>query len=105
MQMWQPVFSVRKALMSSASLADAHVPLLGQQIVVDGYSIAVPARCQCEQAGSLVLLTVSVSGAGTSAPPIGCAKCGQFYAIQGIQLDSQNRLSFAIAILSSRQDS
>lgn len=81
--------------------APANIPILGQQIVVEGYSIATIARCQCETGGSPVLLTVTCSAAGINGLPSVCAKCRTGYAVQGMQLDQQGRLLFQIAVLSS----
>lgn len=77
------------------------VPILGQQLAVEGYTIAVTARCQCETGGSFVPLSVTVSGAGTLAPPNACPVCKLGYGIQSVQMDAQGRLTFAVAVLSS----
>lgn len=79
----------------------ANIPILGQQIVVEGYSIVTVARCQCESGGSPVLLTVVCSAAGLNGLPNACSKCHTGYAVQGMQLDVQGRLLFQIAVLSN----
>lgn len=78
----------------------AHVPILGQQIVVEGYTIATSARCQCEPGGTPVLLSVTCSGVGLQGLQSACVRCGTGYAIQGMQLDAQGRLLFQMAVLS-----
>lgn len=75
------------------------VPILGQQIVVEGYTVTSATRCQCEPGGTAVLLTLVVSGLGMSAAPSACPRCGTGYAVQAIQMDVQGRLLFQIAVL------
>jgi hypothetical protein len=79
----------------------ANVPILGQQIVVEGYTIATAARCQCQPSGSPVLLSVTLSASGLAGLPNSCAKCGTGYAIQGMQMDAQGRLLFQLAVIGS----
>lgn len=76
-----------------------HVPLVGQQITAEGYTIAVTARCQCKTGGSPVLMSVTCSVAGTAASVGQCHSCGLAYSVQGIDLDAQARLAFNIAVL------
>lgn len=76
------------------------IPILGQQIVVEGYTVTTVTRCQCEAGGSPVLLTMTVSAAGIASAPSACARCRTGYAIQGTQQDDQGRLLFQIAVLS-----
>lgn len=83
--------------MGSAIVGD--VPIIGQQLVVEGYTVAVAARCQCQPSGSLVALSVTVGGSGTIAPPNTCARCGLGYSVQGMQMDAQGRLIFQVAVL------
>ncbi len=90
--------------MPTAAMNDASVPILGQALTVEGYTIVVAARCQCQANGTLVPLVVTVSGSGTIAPANVCAKCGLGYGVQGLQMDTQGRLTFAVQILSQRGD-
>lgn len=84
------------------TLTDAHVPIIGQQLVVEGYTIAASARCQCKSGGSLVPLTVTASAAGTVAPVGHCPSCGMGYGVEGVQMDAKGRLTFAVAVLSAK---
>lgn len=79
----------------------SHVPILGQKITVDGYTIAVSARCQCEDKGAFVSMTVTCSSAGTAIVPGACPKCGLGYTIHGMEMDKAARLTFNIAVLSA----
>ncbi len=83
------------------AFAQSSVPILGQAIAVEGYTIAVTARCQCQTGGSPVLLAVTCSSAGTAVITGQCAACGHGYSVQGMEIDPQARLSFQIAILST----
>ncbi len=89
--------------MSIAAVND--VPIIGQQLTVEGYTIAIAARCQCQPSGSLVALSVTAGASGTIAPPNTCARCGLGYEVQGIQMDSKGRLTFAVAVLSTQPQS
>lgn len=83
------------------SVLDQNVPLVGQQIGVEGYTIAVIARCRCREGGSAVLMSVTYSEAGTAVSVGQCSHCGQAYSVQAIDLDSQARLKFQLALLST----
>ena len=85
-----------------ASVTVSHVPIVGQPVIVEGYTIAAAARCQCVTGGSLVPLTVIVSAAGTTAPASACPTCGAGYQVQGLQVDDAGRLRFAMAIVAQR---
>lgn len=89
------------------SVLDQKAPLVGQQIIAEGYTIAVLARCQCREHGSAVLMSVTCSAAGTAAAVGQCHACGLAYSVRGMDLDSQARLTFNIAVLSTNpiQDS
>lgn len=87
--------------MPTASLVSSSVPLLGQQIAVEGYTIAVTARCTCKDGGSPVLMAVTCSSVGTAVIAGQCHSCGLGYSVQGMELDAQARLNFQIAILST----
>lgn len=78
-----------------------NVPIIGQPIVVEGYTVSTVARCQCEAGGSPVLLTVTCSAAGLNGLPNVCQRCHTNYAVQGMQLDQQGQLTFQIAVLSN----
>lgn len=80
--------------------SSAHIPILGQQIVVEGYTITSVTRCQCETGGTAVLLTLTVGALGLQAAPNACPRCHTGYAVQSIQMDPQGRLLFQIAVLS-----
>lgn len=86
----------------SILIDDPSIPRVGQQFAVDGYTIAIAARCQCAEAGSFVPLTVTCSTGGTSAPPNSCPKCHLGYAVEDVKMDSHGRLTFAVAVLSSQ---
>lgn len=81
---------------------DLSIPSVGQQLTVEGYTVAVTARCQCDPGGSFVPLSLTCSASGTVAPPNTCSRCHLGYAIQGVQMDAQGRLTFAVAVLSSK---
>ena len=83
---------------------DPSIPSVGQQIVVEGYTIAVSARCQCASSGSPVLISLTCSASGTAITAGVCPKCKLAYSIQGMELDAQARLKFGVAILSSKAD-
>ena len=83
---------------------DPSIPSVGQQIVVEGYTIAVAARCQCESIGSSVLISLTCSSSGTAITAGLCPKCKFGYSIQGMELDAQARLKFAVAILSAKTE-
>ena len=85
------------------SVIDQNVPIIGQQIAVEGYTIAVIARCNCRPNGSAVLMSVTCSEAGTAASVGQCRSCGHAYSVQGMDLDRQARLSFNIAVLSTEK--
>lgn len=80
-----------------------NVPILGQKLTVDGYTIAVSARCQCEEKGAFVSMTVTCSSAGTAIVPGACPKCGTGYTVHGMELDKQARLTFNVAVLSGAE--
>lgn len=80
---------------------DPSIPSVGQQLTVDGYTIAVSARCQCQAAGAFVSMTVTCSSAGTAIVPGACPICKLGYTIQGMELDKQARLTFNVAVLTS----
>jgi hypothetical protein len=83
-----------------SSLTDAHVPIVGQQLTTDGYTIVVSARCQCESPSTFVPISLTCSSAITLSQPGTCPKCGMGYAIQDMKLDAHGRLIFAIAVQS-----
>jgi hypothetical protein len=83
------------------SVLDQNVPIVGQQIVAEGYTIAVIARCRCKDGGSAVLMSVTCSQAGTAASVGQCPSCGLAYSVRGMDLDKQARLMFNIAVLTS----
>lgn len=85
----------------SSLIDDPSIPRVGQQVVAEGYTIAAVTRCQCEAGGTFVALTMVVSPAGTVAPANICAKCRTPYNIQGMRLDANGRLTFAIGVLST----
>ena len=85
----------------NTSVLDQNVPIVGQQIVADGYTVSVIARCQCRPSGSTVIMSVTCSSAGTAAAVGQCRACGMAYSVQGMELDNQARLSFNIAVLSA----
>lgn len=80
---------------------DPSIPTIGQQLTVDGYTLAVSARCQCKSGGSFVSMTITCSPGGTAVTPGACPSCGFGYSVQGMELDAHARLKFAVAVLTS----
>lgn len=70
--------------------------ILGQQIVVHGYSVAVIAHCQCER-GSPIQLVSQMTPAGLFSVPTACPQCSRLYAIQRIQQDAAGMLQFSLS--------
>lgn len=83
------------------SVIDQNVPIVGQQIAAEGYTVSVMARCHCRPGGSSVIMSVTCSSAGTTVAVGQCSLCGHAYSIQGIDIDRQARLTFNIAVLST----
>lgn len=81
---------------------DPSIPSVGQQITVDGYTLSVSTRCQCQSGGSFVSMAITCSSAGTAIVPGACPVCKLGYTIQGMELDKQARLTFNIAVLSGQ---
>jgi hypothetical protein len=80
------------------------VPLIGQQLHVEGYTIAIAARCQCDRGGTSVLISVTSSASGTAITAGVCPRCQLSYSIHGMELDAQARLKFAVAVLSANHE-
>lgn len=78
------------------------IPIIGQQIGVDGYTIAISARCQCTAQGTFVSMTVNCSLAGVAISAGVCPRCKLGYTVQGMDLDNQARLTFRIAAFSAK---
>lgn len=83
-------------------LNDPKIPSVGQSVIVEGYVIAVAARCTCTAAGAFVSMTVTCSPAGDAVTAGVCRHCGVGYTVQGMDLDNMARLSFRVAVLSAK---
>jgi len=82
-------------------LNDPSIPTVGQALTVDGYTIAISARCHCETGGTFVLMAVNHSAVGDAVIAGVCPRCKQGYSVQGMELDQNAHLRFNVAVLSS----
>jgi hypothetical protein len=72
------------------------IPILGQAIVVRGFTVMVLAQCQCHASGMLQL-AIQINSGGVFAMPVMCPSCRASYAIQGFQQDQTGMLQFTMS--------
>lgn len=73
--------------MSGQSFPLAHeVPLVGQPLVVQAFTIVVTAACQCQRPGVPFQLIFQHTAFGLQATPGVCPACHTVWAVTSLQL-------------------
>ncbi len=71
--------------MSGHSLLTSEVPIVGQLVKIQGFTIVVTAACQCGTADP-VQLVYQATAMGLQATPAVCAACRTVFAVGGIEM-------------------
>lgn len=69
----------------SLSLAQ-EVPLIGQPLLVQAFSIVVTAACQCQRPNVPIQLIFQQTALGLQATPGVCPSCQIVYAVTSLQM-------------------
>lgn len=79
----------------SALSAPSSVPIIGQPIQVQGYTIVLAAVCQCGGPQSALQLTCQMGPAGLCATPAACPSCHNVYAVNALDY-AHGQLQFSL---------
>lgn len=72
--------------MSGPALLSHEVPLIGQPLVVQAFTIVVAAACQCQRPNVPVQLIFQQTALGLQATPGVCPSCQTVWAVTSLQL-------------------
>ncbi len=69
----------------SLSLADPHIPIVGQAITLTSYLLAPLFECQCARPSAVQMIVLAADGRINSAPAQ-CHSCGTVWQLQGYDM-------------------
>lgn len=83
--------------MSDVRPFPAAIPIVGQPVVVLGWTLVVNARCQCDRP-TVVQLVIAQSELGRNANLGMCPHCARQMHIAQVTMDAQGQLQFGLQL-------